>query len=495
MTPRLSHLSAVAAAACLAAAACAASPDPDENAGSVLVGVVAPRDGAPQGQVVGLGYLTGTLVGETLVSIDQSGQFQPRLIERWERSEDGKTWRFHLKKGVKFHNGEALTSRLVTAAVRRQLGMLGDAQSITEIDDFTFEIVQHRPSAFLLDGIVNVGINTTDTGRSGTGPFVIDTSEPERIRFRAFDGYHRGSPTVREVGLEQYADQRNAWAALMRGEIDVLYEVSPEARDFVETETSVGVSSFIRPYTYLLGFNLRHGQFKDKRVRRALNLAVDRKQAIRTALRGRGEAAYDHLWPKHWAVDSSRGTYESDKTAAIALLEASGRHVLGPTADGRMPSRLAFHCLVYAPLEKLALSVQRELALIGVDMTVELLSVTEMGRRLSTGEFEAFLFELANARILGYTYSFWHSESPSSVRTGYDAADAVLDDVRYARNDAELRAAVRALQDILRDDPPGVFLAYPQVARAVNRRFEIPSGEEDIFHTIARWRLLRKAAN
>lgn len=490
------RLRTLTAGVCMVAAVTCAKPaDPGAHAGSVRVGVVAPPGGGPRGQVVGLGYLTGALVGETLVSIDARGQFQPRLIERWERSEDGRTWRFHLKKGVTFHNGALLNTALVVPAVRSQLGPLGDAESVTEIDDTTFEVVQRRASAFLLDGLVNVGINAGDSERSGTGPFLADASVAGRVRFRAFDAYHRGAPSIREVGLQQYADQRNAWAALMRSEIDVLYEVSPEARDFVETESSVAVSAFIRPYTYLLGFNLRHEPFKDKRVRRALNLAVDRNEIIRTALRGRGEAAYDHLWPRHWAVDASRAAYVADKQAAVRLLEAGGKNTLTSRETGGMPHRFTFHCLVYAPLEKLALAVQRELASIDVEMTVELLSVSEMGRRIGSGQFEAFLFELANARILGYTYSFWHSQSAASVRTGYSSADTALDQVRYARNDDEMRTAIRAVQDVMRDDPPAVFLAYPQVARAVSRRFDIPSGEEDIFHTIARWKLAAKPSN
>lgn len=480
--------------AALLAVACAGAPDSGAESGPVRVGVVAPRESGPRGQAVGVGYLTAALVRETLVSIGPRGTFEPRLAERWERSEDGTRWRFFLKKNVLMHDGATLTSEPVLGALRNPrsgLSSFAGVARIDAVDDFTFDIVQDRASSLLLDALAAVSIGTGQGNSIGTGPFRASPGGTEAA-FRAFDKHHRGSPSIAQVGLRQYSDQRNAWASLMRGEIDVLYEVSPEAREFVETESTVNVSTFVRPYTYLLAFNLGSSTFREKPVRRALNLAIDRAEVIRTALRGHAEPAYDHLWPKHWAVDAARSSETPDRAAALRLMESAGLTRLLARTPGAMPSRLAFTCLVYEPLEKFALAIQRQLALIDIDMSVVLLPVQELASRIGAGDYEAFLFELANARVLGYTYAFWHSESPESVRTGYRGADAALDRMRYARTDDEVRDAVRDVQDAMRNDPPAIFLAYPQVARAVSTKFEIPSGEEDIFHTIARWKPARR---
>lgn len=451
------------------------------------MGVVAPRETGPQGQVVGLSYLTSALVNEALVSVAGDGRIVPRLVERWERSADGRSWRFHLKQGVRFHTGELLTTSVILPELQAHLRELIGAQSVRMIDETSFEIVQGEPSSLLLDTLITVPIASGANSRAGTGPFVPTPASEDTVAFRAFDEYHRGKPTIERVGLRQYDNQRMAWAALMRRDIDVLYEVSPEARDFVETESTITVSTFLRPYTMLVAFNLNNATFKDSRLRRALNLAIDRDEVVRIGLRGHGEAAYDHLWPNHWAVDPARSAYRRDTAAALDLLRASGHGELRKETPDRMPSRLAFHCLVYAPLERLALAVQRQLALVGVDMSIELLSLPQMGARIASGQFEAFLFELTNVRTLGYTYLFWHSQSESNVRTGYSAADAALDQIRVARNDDELRAAVRALQDVMKNDPPAIFIAYPEMARAVSNEYGLPGGDEDIFHTIARW--------
>lgn len=485
---------AAAVAAALLAMACG-TPDSVSESGPVRVGVVAPKESGPRGQAVGVGYLTAVLVRETLVSIGPRGTFEPRLAERWERSEDGTRWRFFLRKDVLMHDGTKLTSGPVLAALRNPRGGLSSFAGVARIeavDETTFDIVQDRASSLLLDALAAVSIGTGTGNTIGTGPFKATPGGGAEAAFSAFEKHHRGAPSIAQVGLRQYTDQRNAWASLMRGEIDVLYEVSAEAREFVETETTVNVSTFVRPYTYLLAFNLGNSTFREKQVRRAFNLAIDRGEVIRTALRGHAEPAYDHLWPRHWAVDPSRSSAAPDRAAALRLMEAAGLTKLVQRKPGGMPSRLSFTCLVYEPLEKFALAIQRQLALIDVDMSVVLLPVQALAQRIGTGDYEAFLFELANARVLGYTYAFWHSQSPESVRTGYSGADGALDRMRYARTDADVRAAVRDVQDAMRDDPPAVFLAYPEVARAVSTKFEIPSGEEDIFHTIARWKPTRR---
>ena len=489
---------AVVAGACLSVLGCAEPPDSDVESTAVRVGVVLPKETGPGGQVVGVPYLTSALVRENLVSIGPRGEFEPRLAERWDRSEDGTRWRFRLKEGILMHDGSRLTSDVVLEALRHPrtgLSSMAGVTSIEVVDDLTLDLVQDRASTFLLDALANVAIGAVNGSSAGTGPFKASRAEGEDVTFQAFDRYHGGAPAIQQVGLRQYSDQRNAWAALMRSEVDVLYELSPDAREFVETESTVTVSSFVRPYTYLLAFNLGTTTFRQRDIRRAMNLAVDRDEVIRTALRGHARPAYDHLWPWHWAVEPSRAAYTMDRGAAVRLLEKAGLKELRQRTPEAMPSRLAFTCLVYEPLEKFALAIQRQLALVDVDMSVVLLSAQDMGKRIGSGDFEAFLFELANARVLGYTYAFWHSESPASVRTGYRAADAALDRMRYARSEAEVRSAVRGVQDIMKEDPPAIFLAYPEVARAVSTRFLISAGEEDIFHAIARWKPTAKGTN
>jgi ABC-type transport system substrate-binding protein len=143
-----------------------------------------------------------------------------------------------------------------------------------------------------------------------------------------------------------------------------------------------------------------------------------------------------------------------------------------------MPSRLRIRCLTIsneATYEKIALTLQKQLYEIGVDLEIETLPGRELLSRISSGQFDTILVERTSGRSLAWTYlSFHSSESPS----GYTAADKVLDRLRSTTNEGAIRAAVSDLQQILFDDPPAIFIAWPKVARVVSSKFAVPSAAD-----------------
>lgn len=158
-------------------------------------------------------------------------------------------------------------------------------------------------------------------------------------------------------------------------------------------------------------------------------------------------------------------------------------------------SRLKLRCFVpdqIAEFESMALVVQRQLFEIGVDLDLEPVPPGELVRRLQRVEFQSFLVQLAGAKVLSWPYLFLHSPEPGQVplvNWGYTAADKALDRIRNARSDDEVRVAVAELQRVLYDDPPAVFIAWDERARAVSRRFEIPTEPgQDILRTLWQWR-------
>ena len=89
----------------------------------------------------------------------------------------------------------------------------------------------------------------------------------------------------------------------------------------------------------------------------------------------------------------------------------------------------------------------------------------------------------------------WRSTPEPFIRTGYTGADAVLDRVRAARTDDELRQGLHDLQRAMHDDPPAAFLYWGQSSRAVSRRFVLPAGDDvDILRSVDRWRLVDRRA-
>ncbi|MGH9159701.1 MAG: ABC transporter substrate-binding protein, partial [Vicinamibacteraceae bacterium] len=358
----------------------------------------------------------------------------------------------------------------VVAAPRRSLYPgLRDIVSIEAASKTELVIRLRAPSWLLLDALSLENVTGTTIERRA-GPFLVGSQAGTEATLLAFDHYYGGRPAIDRITLRLYDRPRAAWAALLRGDIDFVYDVAPEALGFLEHARGVQVRSFLRPYVTLLGFNLRHPVLRRQDVRLALNYAADRETIIKEVLAGRGKSASGQISPEHWAFDKSVTPfpYEPDRTATLLA--------------NTNASRVQFTCLVAAGIprvERLALLLQRQLIEAGVDMQIEVAPLEEFGGRLARGDFDAYLVEMPG--FLNYLYMFWRSgtgdEAPW-VASGYTAADTSLDRLRHARTGAEAEAALREFQRALRDDPPGVFLYWEQTSRAMSSRFTLPESSE-----------------
>ena len=495
-------LTLLAAGPTLAACRSQQPASPETAPATLVIGVAQPRSaaspGAAQGRVASL------FVSARLVIVGPDGRAQPALAARWETSADGRTWRFLLRPGLTFHDGSTLDAAAVRAALERTArspetpGPAGlmDVERIEAPSALEVVITLTRPSSLLLEALHLSPITTGENADVGAGPFRITSAEGDVVQLSAFDGFYRGRPKADVLEIRGYPAPRAAWTAMMRGEVDFLYEVPPEAVEFVRAGARVSTFSFLRPYAYLLGVNLAHPLLARRDVRLALNAAIDRQAIVDRVLGGRGQPAYDHVFPRHWAFDVHLPSPAFDPRLAVRQLEQAG---LTPSfrAPRRLAHRLAFTCLVpadYPLIERMALLVQKQLGDAGVDMSLEAIPLPEFLGRLARGQFDAYLFELASGQGFNYPYGFWRSSDNGGppFRSGYSAADAALDRLRVANGEAEEVAAVRGLQEVMRADPPGVFLCWGETSRAVGPRFEVPAeGDRDIIATIERWRMRR----
>lgn len=436
--------------------------------------------------------LVHTLTTLSLVGTGPDGRATPGLLQHWTTSPDGLTWTFTLRPDVDKHDGTRVTAADVVALIQDQMeydpppGLL-DVEELEAVDATSLRVHLRAPSSLLLEAL-------TLTRAVPAGPFqpsgaeILETSSPVLLGRPRPDGT---PPTISRVIFRRYDSPRSAWAALMRDEIDLLHEVSGDARPFLEQDPGIEVRPFLRPFIVTLGLNVRRPALRSRKARLALNLAVDRAEILARDLGGFGEIATGPVSPRHWAADSAVQPYAYDPALARRLLDEAGL----PMRDGgdRGPSRVQLTCLVLddqPPLERVALRVQRALAAVGVDLRLEPVPSAELYLRLRAGRFDTYLVTVLSGHGPSALYQMWGRDYRGAyVDHGYVAAEAALEALRRAHEPETFVRELRRAQRVLLDDPPAVFIAWDESARAVGRRFEVPPGlGRDILSTLSRWR-------
>jgi peptide/nickel transport system substrate-binding protein len=440
---------------------------------------------------------------ESLMQLGVDGRPLPKLAESWWWAKGGRELNVNLRPGIKFHDGTPLTASLAAAIIGAAAAIPSNRAVYTSFVDVTsvqsrgdrqlvFELSQ--PSAFLPDDLEFP--LTHGSPAVGTGPYRIVTQDNSGVVLDRFDKYYLGTPNIARVVIKPFDALRTAWTSLLRGEVDMVTDVPPDAVEFIRNN-DVRVVSFGRRYQYLVAFNSRHTPFNSPIVRSALNMAVDRDALIRGALQGRGIPSTGPLWPKNWAYNASVTSYRFDPGLAASLLNSAGLHA--DKRPGDRQSRFRFTCLIpenFTVLERVALEVQKQLYNVGVDMQFEVVPSKEFDARIREGKFEAILIDMISGPTIGRSYMFWRSTRrfPRGLNVfGYEnlEAERLFDVLSTSTNEIATQSAFIRLQQVLVDDPPALFLAWNERSRAVRRDFQVVQDPQrdpaDPVYTIWRW--------
>jgi len=428
----------------------------------------------------GLPQALELIAGETLIGFGRDGRPLPRLARSVELSPDGLHLKILLRTNAKFHDGRPVTAKDVSENLRDRLqSTLGagfaDVAEVRASSPAEVEIVLKRRSAFVLEALADAGIRGSEVGEgqsNGTGPFKIVQLSENGAEMVANDDYYAGRPLIDRIEVRPYSSVRAAWADMLRGRADMLYEVGPDAIEILQPSKAVRVISHLRNYQFVGMLNLRQPKLKDPGFRRALNSAIDRQSLVSDVLKGHGLPADSAVWPSNWAYDSTAPAF------AYQPREIGG-------------ARIKLTCLLgEVALERFALAIQQQLQRIGVDLECELLPVNKVVARVRQGDFDLFLIDLQNGPTLLQAYRTWRTRSPRNMG-GYSnpKVDAALDQISISANDDEYRAGVAALQRAIYEDPPAIFIAWSERARAVSTRFDVPiEPGRDILGTLRQWK-------
>jgi peptide/nickel transport system substrate-binding protein len=474
----------IAVVTCAAGCGSAAAPRTADASSAVLrigVGPVSTTNTAS-----GVRQLTQNVSVEGLARLRPDGRVEPWLAEKWTLADGGRSLVVTLKSGATFHDGSPVDAQsvvaLLDAPLRSTMGPLAeDVERVRAVDSHTFEIRFKRPSPFLLEAL-ETQVKKPGPTIVSTGPFMVTSTSTSELH--ANPSYYGGKPAVQEIRYQTFPSVRAAWAELLRNRIDMLYEVGPDALDSLQSATSVAVFTFLRHYQYVVVLNAKAPALRSAAVRQALNVAVDRSQFVAQALGGHGLPSSGVVSPYYWALDNAARPIEFDPTRAAAALGSKGVH---------------FSCLVPPGeiFERVALELKRQFAAVGVDVDFRAMAADEIFRLEEKGEFEAVLIETISGPTLLRPYQAWHSKGAANLgASGNKTVDAAFERARFAETEPAFRDAVRGIEQAFRDDPPAIFLAWSDRARAISRRFDVPPADagRDILFTLRQWKPRSDAA-
>jgi peptide/nickel transport system substrate-binding protein/oligopeptide transport system substrate-binding protein len=303
---------------------------------------------------------TGRAVGyvfDGLVRFTPDAQVVPGLARAWEVSADGKTYTFHLRTGVKFHDGRPFTAKNVVNSFRRVLdpkskggrgwplypiegakayseGKGNGQMGLAAPDDSTVVIRLAEPFAIFpkllampVAAIVPDSVpDNFGEHPIGTGPWKFaEWKHDDYLKFAANTEYFEGRPKADSLMARIIPEPSTAVAEFESGNVDVLYVPEGETKNWEQTdEKKAMLESAPALRVFYIAINTTRGPLADKRVRQALNYAVDAKGILEGIVSGRGNVAAGVIPPALPGSDTTRKGYTRDVAKAKQLLAQAG---------------------------------------------------------------------------------------------------------------------------------------------------------------------------
>lgn len=282
-------------------------------------------------------------VHDSIVTIDNNFTVIPNLAESFENSSDGLTYTFKLQAGVKFHNGKSLTSSDVKYSFERcrnpdtgavNFEVFNDVAAIETPDDLTLVVKMSRVNAPFLSRLAEVGAGVVmpegsgeiqGTTPIGCGPFKFVRREfGNEVELVRFDDYWQGAPYLDGILSREVTEPSVRLTGLQTGEMHLINDIPLDRVEAMEKDSNFQVQKWFPLSWAFLNFNHAVKPFDDPRVRKALDLMIDKEQLVQGALWGQGVVTASPSFPKSPSYNTDIKARSQDFAAAKALLAEAG---------------------------------------------------------------------------------------------------------------------------------------------------------------------------
>lgn len=281
-----------------------------------------------------------------LVTRSVDGQVKPELATSWD-TPDATTYIWHLRRDVKFHNGDPMTADDVVFSFNRILakdgmngkqspraGLLGPLAKVEKVDDYTVKMTLNSPSPAFLQLMVHtqiipkgyyekVGFDGFGKAPVGTGPFkFVSAKLDSEVVMERFDGYWGGQVPLKKAVFRMMPEAATRIAALKTGEVQIITEIPPDSVEDLKKDANIAVQ--VAKGTRLYEVELNNQKFTDPKVRQALNYAVNWDEILTQLYKGYAHRVATAFLPSGFGWDANLVPYSYDPAKAKSLLQAAG---------------------------------------------------------------------------------------------------------------------------------------------------------------------------
>jgi len=442
-------------------------------------------------------------VFDSLMAYDVANNPVPVLAERWEQV-DANTWRFHLRRNVKFTNGEPMNAESIKVALQanssapsRNAGAFGRIFAEAKIvNDNTVDLVTKAPYAWVLPMIGDtlfavpakyyqeVGVERFGQEPVGTGAYKLESwKKGDRVTLAANGDFWRGKPKADKVVFWVIPDDGTRIAALINGEADVIAGIPPIQAERVERSGKASIvagPSSAQPVW--IGLMNNRAPLTDVRVRQAINYAVNKQALVDKLLRGYGKVTSQACADGTVCFNPDIKPYAYDPAKARSLLQEAG--VSNPTISLQASGLVPLH-------KEVSLAVAQDLKAVGINVNV----IDEEWSQMS-----AKLFNVANQRKdAGDMFLIYSAAGPDVEMLQPDlyGSKGIFNwsfytndrlDTLFKQAEGELDLAKRKVlfnevNAIINKEAPKLFLYEPLALWGVSNKYSWKADPGDFFYS------------
>lgn len=424
---------------------------------------------------------------------------KPVLAESWEQSDDGKTFTFHIRRNVKWHDGQPFSGKDVVATYEtimnpkvRAMHLRNYFEPFTSVktlpgDDFTVVAKVDEPYFLAFRSLATLPIYpkhildvagdlvSHDIHRApvGTGPFKFEKWDTvnKRITLVRNEDYWGRKAYLDKVIYRLVVEPTVAFQLLQQGDFDLFTNTQPAAWAKEMENIPFLVDNFNRSKFYdanysWIGWNTKRPFFQDKRVRQAMTYLLDSEGMRQRFLLGIDRPTTCHFYLESNACDPTLEPRKHDREKAIALLDEAGW--VDTDGDGirdkdGVPFKTTFLITSASTfLGKLAPYMQQELKKVGIQLDIKKVEWPLYTQMLRNHDFDICSLLWGSSDVVGDPYQIWHSSQASEgsnfISYKNPEVDALIEQAR-GEMDAEKRGELyRKFGRILYEENPYTFL-------------------------------------